>query len=107
MPEMHFKVEWPNGVVEDCYSPSYVIEEHLVVGEAYAVDDFVARARAALTIASERVLAKYGFECSSALDQLRAIEERAARLPETALLGPVKVLSFQKHAPRNAKQQGT
>jgi uncharacterized repeat protein (TIGR04042 family) len=107
MPEMHFKIEWPNGVVEDCYSPSYVIEEHLSVGSAYSVDDFVARARAALTIASERVLAKYGFECSSALDQLRAIEERAAALPETALIGPVKVLAFQKHAARDARRSGT
>ena len=107
MPEMHFKIEWPNGVIEDCYSPSYVIEEHLSVGSAYAVDDFVARTRAALTIASERVLAKYGFECSSVLDQLRAIEERAAGLPETARIGPVKVLAFQKHAPRDARKSGT
>jgi uncharacterized repeat protein (TIGR04042 family) len=94
-------------VVEDCYSPSYVIEEHMSVGEAYPVADFVARARAALTIASERVLAKYGFECTSALDQLRAIEERASQLPNTALMGPVKVLAFDKHAARDARKSGT
>jgi uncharacterized repeat protein (TIGR04042 family) len=107
MPEMHFKIEWPNGVVEDCYSPSYVIEDHLTVGATYAVEDFVARARTALTIASERVLAKYGYECSSALDQLRALEERAANLPAAALRDPVKVLAFDKHAPRDARRSGT
>ncbi len=103
MPEMHFRVEWPTGHVEDCYSPSYIVEEHLNEGGEYAVDDFVGRVRAALSIASERVLARYGFECSSALDQLRAIEQTAAALEPSARAGHVKVLSFTKHAPRDAR----
>jgi putative flavoprotein involved in K+ transport len=99
---MHFRVKWPTGTEEDCYSPSYVIEEHLEEGKAYTVDDFVARVRAALTIASERVYAKYGFECSSALDQLRSIEATAGELGRAAE-GDVTVLSFTKHAPRDAR----
>ena len=106
MPEMHFRVEWPNGQVDRCYSPSYVVEEHLVVGEVYAIDDFVARARTALEIGSERVRAKYGFACSSALDQLRAIEETAASLPSPARDGKVRVLEFEKHGPRDARKSG-
>jgi uncharacterized repeat protein (TIGR04042 family) len=106
MPEMHFRVEWPNGLVDRCYSPSYVIEEHLAVGEAYLVADFVARTRTALETASERVRAKYGFACSSALDQLRVIEETAAALAPGEQSGLVRVLEFEKHAPRDARKSG-
>ena len=103
MPEMHFRVEWPDGKVEDCYSPSYVIEEYLTVDGEYAVAEFVARAGAALRIASERVEARYGFACSSALDQLAAIRGRAATLGATEQKGKVKVLGFTRHPPRDAR----
>ena len=103
MPEMHFRVKWPHGHTEDCYSPSYIVEEHLTEGVEYEIDDFVSRVRTALSIASERVFEKYGFECSSALDQLHAIEETAASLAPPARAGKVAVLSFTKHAPRDAR----
>lgn len=103
MPEMHFRVRWPNGQVDECYSPSYVIEEHLSVGQEYTVEDFVSRVRAALRVASERVFARYGFECSSALDQLRAVEATAAGLGPSDAGGAVKVLGFTKHGPRDAR----
>lgn len=107
MPEMHFRVKWPSGKVEDCYSPSYVVEDYLAEGASYSVDEFVRRARTALTIASERVLAKYGFECSSALDQLRAIEETGSELGSAQRGGKVAVLSFTKHGPREARSKKT
>jgi uncharacterized repeat protein (TIGR04042 family) len=74
---MRFHVRWPDGRREACYSPSLVVQDFLTPGESYAVDDFVAKSRAALSIASERVRAKYGFACSSALDQLARIEAAA------------------------------
>ncbi|CAA2100390.1 hypothetical protein MBUL_00646 [Methylobacterium bullatum] len=83
MPEMHFHVRWPDGRREACYSPSLVIKEHFGVGETYAVADFVARSRTALTIASARVEARYGFPCSLALGQLARIEARASALSAT------------------------
>jgi uncharacterized repeat protein (TIGR04042 family) len=76
---MRFHVRWPDGRREACYSPSLVVQDFLTPGESYAVDDFVAKSRAALRIASERVRAKYGFACSSALDQLARIEAAAKR----------------------------
>lgn len=103
MPEMNFRVRWPHGLVQDCYSPSYVIEEHLAEGESYPVAQFVERVRCALEIASERVRARYGFACSSALEQLRAIEEVASTLSGEARAGRVEVVSFTKHAPRDAR----
>jgi len=67
----------------------------------------VERAKTALEIGSERVRAKYGFACSSALDQLRSIEEVAEQLaPADRESGRVKVLAFDKHEPRNPKKAG-
>jgi putative flavoprotein involved in K+ transport len=103
MPEMHFKVEWPNGKAEDCYSPSWIIEEHLAVGQDYAVVDFVGRVGVALNIASDRVRQKYGFACSSALDQLASIRATADALSPSERVGRVRVLAFRKHAPRDAR----
>jgi len=77
MPEMHFRVHWPNGVVETCYSPSLVIRDYFSAGESYALADFVERSRTALTIASDRVQAKYGHACSRAKVQLARIESVA------------------------------
>lgn len=79
MPEMHFRVRWPDDTVTDCYSPSLVVKEHLEAGRSYPLAEFVQRSATALNIGSERVREKYGFACSSALDQLRRIEELAAR----------------------------
>lgn len=96
MPEMYFDVTWPSGQRERCYSPSLVIEEHLTVGESYPVDDFLARTRSALAIASERVRQKYGFYCSAAQDQLAHIEAVAERLTRSERAGVVRVEAFAR-----------
>jgi len=103
MPEMHFTIEWPNGKRERCYSPSYIIEEYLGLGREYPVQEFLARTRSALNLASERVRERYGFACSSALDQLAALEQASAELSPEQQAGSVKVLDFEKHAPRDAR----
>jgi uncharacterized repeat protein (TIGR04042 family) len=73
MPEMHFTVRWPDGQEHTCYSPSLVVQDFLSVGQRYSLPDFLARTHEALTIASDRVAAKYGFACSRAMDQWAAI----------------------------------
>lgn len=78
MPEVRFTIRWPDGTEEDCYSPSTVIHQHLSAGASYPLPEFLDRARAALTQASDRVAARYGFACSAAADQLSRIETRAA-----------------------------
>lgn len=93
MPEMQFRIRWPDETEELCYSPSLVIEEHLVPGERYPLDAFLQHSRTALTIASERVRQRYGFPCSRALNQLAALEQRAARFCDTRE-AEVMVLGF-------------
>jgi putative flavoprotein involved in K+ transport len=92
MPEMHFVVRWPDGIEQRCYSPSLVARDHLQIGGTYSVAGFVERSRTLLTIASERVRAKYGAYCSAAMDQLAAIESTASRYEAEK---PVSVLGFE------------
>jgi uncharacterized repeat protein (TIGR04042 family) len=71
---MHFRIRWPDGRSDRCYSPSLVVKEHLEPGTSYALAEFVGRARAALLAASERVEAKYGRPCPRALGEIARIE---------------------------------
>ncbi|WP_432560821.1 MSMEG_0570 family nitrogen starvation response protein [Kineococcus sp. SYSU DK003] len=95
MPEMTFTVRWPDSTVQDCYSPSLVVHDHLVVGAEYSVEEFTARCRTALTEASDRVRARYGMACTSAMAQLADIQERAA-----GLSGSVRVLALEPPLPQ-------
>jgi len=75
MPEMRFTIRWPDGALENCYSPSLVIKDYLTPGKSYALTDFLRRSREALTIASARVETRYGFPCSRAMGQLARLEQ--------------------------------
>lgn len=78
MPEMRFRVRWPNGSTESCYSPSTVITQHLEPGIDYPLSRFVEQARAGLEAANERVRGRFGMGCSQALNQIAAIEQAAS-----------------------------
>lgn len=95
MPEMTFSVRWPDGGVQHCYSPSLVVHDHLEVGAEYTVEEFTVRARTALTEAGERVRARFGMTCTSAVAQLAAIEDRAA-----GTAGTVRVLALEPPLPQ-------
>ena len=73
MPEVLFKIKWPDGKIENCYSPSTIIFDYLKEGESYNLKDFIERSSNALNLASERVMKKYGFRCTSAEAQLSKI----------------------------------
>jgi uncharacterized repeat protein (TIGR04042 family) len=78
VPEVLFRVRWPDESVHRCYSPSTVVEDFFSAGESYSVGEFVALSRKALTAASERVRQIYGFGCAQAAAQLADIERKAA-----------------------------
>ncbi|MDQ6751385.1 MAG: MSMEG_0570 family nitrogen starvation response protein, partial [Actinomycetota bacterium] len=79
MPELYFRVRWPDGTIRRCYSPSLVVRDHFESGAAYPLDRFVALSRTALTQASDRVRERYGMACTSAAQELEEIEATAAR----------------------------
>lgn len=79
MPEIHFKIQWPDGSEETCYSPSLIVKDYFTPDSDYDLDDFVERSRTALKIASDRVQVKYGRSCGLALGQLQEIEVKSAQ----------------------------
>ncbi|MET0316153.1 MAG: MSMEG_0570 family nitrogen starvation response protein [Rhodococcus fascians] len=86
MPEMTFDVQWPNGRLQRCYSPSLVMHDYLSAGSDYTVADFLDRSEKALHEASERVRAKFGFACSSAAWTTQEIVGAAAEFPSDATI---------------------
>ncbi len=86
MPEMTFDVRWPDGIAQQCYSPSLVMHDHLSPNTAYTVAEFVELSSRALAEASDRVRAKYGFACTSAAATVEQIRHAAARYPSDALI---------------------
>ena len=95
MPEMLFQIRWPNGTIEQCYSPSLVIRDHLAAGETYSVPEFLRRSRTALTIASDRVREKYDFACPRAMGQLARLESTAGHFDDKTGDG-ITVISFHE-----------
>jgi uncharacterized repeat protein (TIGR04042 family) len=79
MPEVWFKVRWPDATTTRCYSPSTIVRNYFVPGDAYPLREFVSRSRDAMNAASERVRQTYGYACSSAAAQLDEIERTATR----------------------------
>mgnify|MGYP002777153223 FL=1 len=77
MPEIRFQIQWPDHSQEVCYSPSLIVKEYFTPNQDYDLDDFVQRSQTALTIASDRVKAKYGRPCGLALGQIQTLIERA------------------------------
>lgn len=96
MPEINFKIQWPDGQEESCYSPSLIVKEFFEPGEAYTVTEFLMRSRESLTLASDRVQKKYGFPCSRALGQLRRIETTIDQNYTSTPEGKVTVLAFEE-----------
>jgi uncharacterized repeat protein (TIGR04042 family) len=79
MPEQRFRIRWPDGSLEEGYSPSTIIREHLAVGQPYSVALFATLARAGLEAANARVRARFGMGCSQAVMQIATISATAAR----------------------------
>ncbi|MBD2096448.1 MSMEG_0570 family nitrogen starvation response protein [Trichocoleus sp. FACHB-591] len=97
MPEIRFQIQWPDGSQETCYSPSLIVKDYFAPNQDYDLDDFVARSRTALKIASDRVQVKYGKPCGLALGQLQEIEAKAAQYQsgQYKKLPPLKVQFVQ------------
>lgn len=81
MPELIWRIRWPDGHEAACYSPSTILARHFRPGEAIALSDFVARAQVALAAASDRVARVHGHPCSRAAAQAAQIVRTAQTQP--------------------------
>jgi uncharacterized repeat protein (TIGR04042 family) len=91
MPEVFFTIQLPDGARQDCYSPSSVVRSYFAKGEEMPVSEFRTRSRKALSDASERVRAKYGFSCTSAAAQLADIERWTLEYPNHATIRIIQI----------------
>ncbi len=77
MPEVYFYIQWPDGEVTRCYSPSTIVRTYFRPGATLSIGELMRLSAEALGHASARVRDKFGFDCTSASAQLRDILARA------------------------------
>jgi uncharacterized repeat protein (TIGR04042 family) len=94
MPEIHFRIRWPDRSEMRCYSPSTTIMQYLTAGRSYPLSEFLGLSRKALQHGSERVRQKYGYGCGQAEWQIAEIERLAVRFADTPA-ACVNILEFE------------
>lgn len=94
MPERTFTIEWPDGVQENCYSPSSTIDQFIESGQSYNLAEFLQRTTDGLKNASERVRQRYGYHCSNAQGQLQRIQNKSKTFSDNTD-AIVKVISIR------------
>jgi uncharacterized repeat protein (TIGR04042 family) len=89
-------VRWPDGSRQWLYSPSTIVEEVFAAGSVYPLAEFLQLTRQAMTVASDRVQARYGFPCVRAAATLASVEATAARLTGPGGDDAVRVAGFRR-----------
>ena len=93
MPSMKLTIRWPNGEVENIYSPSSIVSTYFQQGETFSLDQFMHRCMQAFNHASQREAQQYGDSCTSALATLGHVQNMVAALQEEP--GEVMVLRMR------------
>jgi uncharacterized repeat protein (TIGR04042 family) len=82
MPAVHFELEWPDATVTTHYSPSTVVREYFQPELCLAISELLTLSEQAMARASDRVVAKFGFACSSAMDTRAEIATYAEKFTQ-------------------------
>jgi len=77
MPALNFEIEWPDGEVMTCYSPSSIVREYFQAGAKLTISELVETSEAALLRAGQRVEERFGMDCTVAVRQRKKISSRA------------------------------
>lgn len=94
MPALNFEIEWPNGEVMECYSPSTIVCNYFREGDSMTVEELVSVSRAALNRASDRVEERFGFRCTASAEQRDKIIRQAACFDPGET---VRILDIREH----------
>jgi uncharacterized repeat protein (TIGR04042 family) len=95
MPALNFEIEWPNGEITECYSPSTIVLQYFQDGDTFTIDELKGVSRTALNMAAKRVKERFGFECVSAVEQRDKILRNAACFGSGET---VRILNIQEHS---------
>jgi len=91
MPELTFRLRWPDASETVNYSPSTIIKNYFNEGTSYEMTDFLERARRALHAASARVEQTYGHPCARAQHSLASIEQYATQFSEPQTVTVIEI----------------
>jgi uncharacterized repeat protein (TIGR04042 family) len=83
MPEVVLELRWPDGEASSFYSPSTVVYEFLKPGDRLSIAELEQKGLAALSEASERVRARYGFACTRTDEEALKLRKRVAKYNST------------------------
>ena len=83
MPEVVLELRWPDGEASSFYSPSTVVYEFLKPGDRLSIAELEQKGLAALSEASERVRARYGFACTRTDEEALKLRNRVAKYNST------------------------
>lgn len=83
MPEVVLELRWPDGEASSFYSPSTVVYDFLKPGDRLSISELEKKGLAALSEASERVRARYGFACTRTDEEALKLRKRIARYNST------------------------
>lgn len=86
MPEVVLELRWPNGEASSFYSPSTVVYEFLKPGDRLSIAELEQKGLAALSEASERVRARYGFACTRTDEEALKLRKRVALYSGTEIV---------------------
>ena len=92
MPEIYMQIEWPDNRMDQVYSPSSIIADFFKKGESLPLSAFENKVVEALHQASNRVRAKFGYECTSALGEIERIRFMVSTMGDKSR--DVKILSL-------------
>ena len=91
MPELRFRIRWPDGSTLECYSPSTIIRQFFSAGEELTVGELIDKSREAFGRAEDRVAERYGFRCTAAAAQRDDILAYAKRFEPLARVRIISV----------------
>lgn len=96
MPALNFEVEWPDGEIMTCYSPSTAILELINTGAVFTVASFVETSDLAMSKADERVMERFGYSCKVIARQREKIALMAQKFSADE---QVRVVGISEHEP--------
>ena len=94
MPALNFKIEWPNGEIMECYSPSTIVRQYFQADDTLTIEELIAISTVALDRASERVEERFGFMCTAAAEQKDKIILAATVFESSAV---VRIIDIREH----------
>lgn len=92
MPVTHVYIKWPDSTEDKVYSPSSIVKSYFAKEQEVTINEFNAICNTSLNEASERVIQKFGYACTSAMAEIQRIQNLCKKYDEEE---KVKIISIK------------